>query len=75
MLVYVVLFLVRSNVCMNFDTVIVKVQISLEYIVSVKYPGFMWSTAFSFWYSKNTPDKERGVNDININLYVNKKTY
>ena len=37
MLVCVVLFLVRSNVCMDFDTVIVKVQISLEYIVSVKY--------------------------------------
>ena len=37
MLVYIVLFLVRSNVCMDFDTVIVKVQISLEYIVSVKY--------------------------------------
>ena len=40
MLVYVVLFLVRSNVCMNFDTVIVKVQISLEYIVFVKYPPY-----------------------------------
>ena len=40
MLVYVVLFLVRSNVCMNFDTVIVKVQISLEYIVSDKYPPY-----------------------------------
>ena len=40
MLVYVVLFLVRSNVCMTFDTVIVKVQISLEYVVSDKYPKY-----------------------------------